>query len=103
VGIVGFALVIAATLLAFRGTLWRARIFGAPEYYVFCVWFVAALIISIAETTFIDPRDIGLIGAAMVLSCAASHQRFGAASTMRQPAAVPSQTLYVTSPRGRFA
>jgi O-antigen ligase len=103
-GLVGFALLLASTLLAFGQTIGRARTLGSPEYYVFASWFAAAFVISIAETTFVEPRDIGLIGAAMVFSCVVLHPSTEVATPRQLARAVaPTRVSRGSAPGGHFA
>lgn len=106
VGVVGLTLLLAVALLAFRCTIKRVRSLGSAEFYVFAAWLAAALVISIAETSFVEPRDIGLCGAAIAFSCVVSYPSVRATSRARQPAAGAVTALRSRrglSPEGHFA
>lgn len=91
VGLVGLSLLLAVTLLTFRRTIQLIRTTGSPEFFVFGSWLVAAFLISIAETAFVEPRDIAHLGAAIVISCIVMRQPASASDALRQ-SIVPSNT-----------
>jgi O-antigen ligase len=106
VGVVGLVLLLATAVMAFGRTIGSARTLGSPEFYVFAAWLAAAFVISIAETSFVEPRDIGLFGAAIVFSCITARQSASVSATIRQRVArvaAPARASHGTSPEGRFA
>ena len=78
VGVVGLLLLLAVAVVATHRACRRARDYGSGEHYVFASWMVAAFVISLAETGFVEPRDLALCTAAIVFSCAVSHDAAGA-------------------------
>jgi hypothetical protein len=67
---------------------------------------VAAFVISIAETSFVEPRDLALCVAAIVFSCTISEEATGA--TARAARSIPGaasrlRPLPSLQPEGRFA
>lgn len=97
VGLIGFLLVLTIAVWAFLRTVRLARRTHAPEYFVFGTWLATSFFISITESTFIDPRDIGLIGAAIVFSCTVSAQPTGIVVTGRQKeAAIGTSSRFIS-------
>lgn len=105
-GLVGMALLLASAVMALIRIIGNARTLGSPEYFVFAAWLVAAFVISIAETTFVEPRDMGLFGAAIVFSCISVHRSATVMTEARHAisrAAAPIPRLHGNSPEGHFA
>jgi len=106
VGLVGLSLLLAVTLLTFRRTIELIRTIGSPEFYVFGSWLVAAFLISIAETAFVEPRDIANLGAAIVISCIVVRQSADASLALRQSivsSTASLRTSRATSTNGQLA
>ncbi|MEX2170195.1 MAG: O-antigen ligase family protein [Pirellulales bacterium] len=102
VGLVGLVLLIAIGLLALRCTIHRVRTPRTAESYVFASWLVVAFFIGIAETSFVEPRDLGLCSAAIVFSCVVSQQPAAARQSVARAAAT-LRSVHSSSPEGHFA
>jgi hypothetical protein len=86
VGFIGLALALAVGLVALVRGIVLAHDAGRPESCALVALLSAAFINGISETSFVTPRDIGLVSAALVLSLVIWPARYPVAESVPRPA-----------------